>query len=66
MEDLKLVVGCLIANDRQNQSEITAGNVEELFHTIDQTNKGKISYEEFKTFYDTVLKSNHPAPSVLA
>ena len=64
MEDLKLVVGCLMADDiQQSNSQITVGNVEELFHTIDQQNKGKISFEEFKTFYQTVLKSNQSIPS---
>jgi Ca2+-binding EF-hand superfamily protein len=57
MEDLKLVVGCLLAEEIETNPQITAGNVEELFHTIDQDHKGKISFEEFKTFYETVLKS---------
>jgi Ca2+-binding EF-hand superfamily protein len=61
MEDLKLVVGCLMAEDIDGSSQITVGNVEELFHTMDQNHSGKVSYEEFKDFYDTVLKSKAPS-----
>jgi Ca2+-binding EF-hand superfamily protein len=61
MEDLKLVVGCLMAEEIDGSSQITVGNVEELFHTMDQNHSGKVSYEEFKDFYDTVLKSKAPS-----
>lgn len=64
MEDLKLVVGCLMADDiQQTNPQITVGNVEELFHTIDLEKNGKINFEEFKTFYQTVLKSSQPTAS---
>jgi len=61
LEDIKLVVGCLLAEDIQNQSNqgepITVKNVEELFHTIDQEKRGKINFEEFQVFFNTVLRS---------
>lgn len=50
LEDLKLVVGCLMADDAQ----ITTHNVEELFHTIDQKNKGKIVLKK-KENYEILL-----------
>lgn len=65
MEDLKLVVGCLLAEEIESNSQITDKNVEELFHTIDQDNKGKISFEEFKTFYETVMKSKAPSSGAI-
>jgi Ca2+-binding EF-hand superfamily protein len=61
MEDMKLVVGCLMAEEIDGSSQITVGNVEELFHTMDQNHSGKVNYEEFKDFYDTVLKSKAPS-----
>jgi Ca2+-binding EF-hand superfamily protein len=61
MEDLKLAVGCLMAEEIEDNSQITVSNVEELFHTMDQNHSGKVSYEEFKSFYDTVLKSKAPS-----
>lgn len=60
MEDLKLAIGCLLAEEIGSNSQITVGNVEELFHTIDLDHTGKINFEEFKTFYETVLKSAAP------
>lgn len=61
MEDIKLVVGCLLAEDIQNQSNqtepITVKNVEELFNTLDQEKRGKINFEEFQIFFNTVLRS---------
>ena len=63
MEDIKLVVGCLLAEDIQNQSKfdqtepITVNHVEELFRAIDQEKRGKINFEEFQVFFNTVLRS---------
>jgi hypothetical protein len=76
LEELKLIVGCLLADEMTQASSsstpfssapsptppeaaepITVKNVEELFHTIDQNGSGKINFEEFLNFFETILRS---------
>ena len=62
MEELKLVIGCLLADDIKNQSPsqlqvVTMAHVEELFDTMDLEQNGIISFDEFQIFYNTILKS---------
>jgi serine/threonine protein kinase/Ca2+-binding EF-hand superfamily protein len=72
MEELKLVVGCLMQDDSLPMSCISSEwslgspeevakngisnqNIEDLFHSIDVNQDGKIDFEEFQSFYDAVL-----------
>jgi Ca2+-binding EF-hand superfamily protein len=62
MEDLTEVLGCLMVNDVKTQTETdalqhpaTQSNIEDLFRTIDVKHTGKIDFEGFKKFYDTIL-----------
>lgn len=65
LEELKLIVGCLLADEIQSATSsedavgapITVRNIEELFNTIDQNGNDKINYEEFNTFFETILRS---------
>jgi Ca2+-binding EF-hand superfamily protein len=41
---------------------ITVKHIEDLFHTIDQDGTGKINFEEFNIFFETILRS----PTILS
>ena len=71
MDELTIVVGCLLQDDTRpislNASEWNGPvnyNIEELFHTIDLNHDGKIDFDEFKTFYETILLHSTTRPSV--
>jgi hypothetical protein len=64
MDDMKCVLGCLMVNDMKSQSDddaqqhpATLSNIEELFVAIDVEKAGKIDFEGFRKFYDTLLLS---------
>lgn len=64
MDDLKCVLGCLMVNETKSQMSneaeqhpATQSNIEDLFRAIDVEKAGKIDFEGFKKFYDTLLLS---------
>jgi hypothetical protein len=73
LEELKLIVGCLLVDEIKSTATapenggagaettaagaITVKHIEDLFHTIDQDGTGKIDFEEFNVFFETILRS---------
>jgi serine/threonine protein kinase len=63
MDELTLVVGCLMQDDTLplssewlSQSEgDSSRNIKDLFDSIDINRDGKIDFEEFRSFYEAVL-----------
>eukprot|EP00602_Paraphysomonas_sp_CaronLab_P002997 CAMPEP_0185032234 /NCGR_PEP_ID=MMETSP1103-20130426/20169_1 /TAXON_ID=36769 /ORGANISM="Paraphysomonas bandaiensis, Strain Caron Lab Isolate" /LENGTH=586 /DNA_ID=CAMNT_0027568055 /DNA_START=54 /DNA_END=1814 /DNA_ORIENTATION=+ len=58
LEELKLAVGCIFLDENNplfHGTDKTAIDVEALFHTIDTAKNGRITFDEFKNFYDAVL-----------
>jgi Ca2+-binding EF-hand superfamily protein len=64
MDDMKCVLGCLMVNETKTltdgdaeQHPATLSNIEELFCAIDVEKAGKIDFEGFRKFYETILLS---------
>ena len=51
------MIGCLLADDIHTSPDESINNIEELFHTMDLAGNGVISFDDFRTFYNTVLRS---------
>lgn len=51
------MIGCIALDEADGNGENVASvpNIENLFKSIDVTNRGRIDFEEFKKFYETVL-----------
>jgi Ca2+-binding EF-hand superfamily protein len=65
LEELKLVVGCLVRDELSGLDDedlenhpASAKNIEELFNTMDLAKNGIIDFNEFLMFYKTVLLSS--------
>jgi Ca2+-binding EF-hand superfamily protein len=65
LEDLKLVLGCLVRDELHGLDDedlenhpASAKNIEELFDTMDLAKNGVIAFDEFRIFYKTVLLSS--------
>jgi len=58
-EELKIVMGCLLQDEFYvpliAQMDKSGHNIDEVFSAMDMSSDGKIDFEEFKMFYNTVL-----------
>lgn len=78
LEELKLVVGCLMVDEINDLNSLEAldnhpasvKNIEYLFNTIDLAKNGRIDFDEFKIFYNTIMltstKLNLPSANHLS
>lgn len=61
LEELKVAVACLLQDESTPllvtglDGTTTTSSIEELFSAIDVSKDGRIDFDEFKTFYETVL-----------
>lgn len=58
--ELELVVNCLLHDGAgpllvNTDGDVNAPNIHEMFEAIDTNKDGRIDFEEFKAFYNTVL-----------